>query len=128
MGFWKGDKQNNENQQALRRESLRQDLMHAQESQSLNKSPKQLSKEANQKQQADEDLSKCLFSELSQQNGSTPKPRNRPCKVRNLLESSEAVDTLHLQGNVSLIVTGVFGVLLKKSRSENHSKVFPKHF
>ena len=128
MGFWKRDKQNNDKQQALRKESLQKDLIHAQESQSLDKSPKQLSKEANQKQQADQDMLKCLFSELSSQNGSTPKSRNRPYKVRNLLDSSEAVDTLHLQGDVSLTVKEVFGVLLEKSCSENHWKILTKYF
>ena len=116
MGFWKRDKENNDKKQALRKKILQQDLIHAQESQSLNKSPKQLSKEANQKQQANEDMLKCLFSELSAQNESTPKSRNILFKVRNLQDSSEAVDTLHLQGDVSLITKEMFEVLLQKNR------------
>lgn len=103
MGIWKRDKQNKDKQQEIRLERSQQDPVQAQKFQSLNKLPKQPSKEVNQKQQADEEILKCPFMGLSLQNAITPKPRNRPYRVRNLLDSSEAVDTLHLNGDVSLI-------------------------
>ena len=114
MGFWKRDKQNKDNQQEIRQERLQQDLVQAQKFQSLNKLPKQPSKEAHQKQQTDEEILKCPFSGLSPQNATAPRPRNRPYRVRNLLDSSEAVDTLHLNGDVSLIAKQMFKNVLER--------------
>lgn len=103
MGFWKRDKQNKDKQQDVKQENLQQDLPETQKFQSLNKTPKQPSKEVNQKQQNNEEILKCPFKGIYPQNATSLRPRNRPYRVRNLLDSSEAVDTLHLNGDVSLI-------------------------
>ena len=99
MGFWKRDKQNKDKQQDVKQENLQQDLAQTQKFQSLNKT----SKEVNQKQQNNEEILKCPFKGIYPQNATSLRPRNRPYRVRNLLDSSEAVDTLHLNGDVSLI-------------------------
>ena len=98
--------------QSLGVESLQPNMIEAQKAQSLNTLPMQLSKEINQKQEIHENMLKCPYSGLSPQNKISPKSQNRPYTVKNLLDSTETVDTLHLQGEVSLITKEMFRVIL----------------
>ena len=99
-------------EEALGTESSQSDLIQSQKAQSLNELPRPLSKEVNEKQEDHENKSICPYSGLSQQNEITPKPQNRPFRVKNLLDSSETVDTLHFQGDVSLITKETCRVIL----------------